>query len=96
MLEIPTTPDHYIATLEGRRRHALVAHTSFPPVVNEMVWVCEVEGGSPTGRRCGARVTHVETIHGVIGPIHVLSVEVRMSVDRMPATLPAPFTPPEE
>lgn len=93
MLEIPTPFEQYVATLECRRKHAVVMHSPTPPHVNETVWICEVENGQPSGRRLGARVTHVDTIQGAIGPIHVLSVDVRMSVDRMPATVPAPYSP---
>lgn len=58
------------------------------PEAGEAVRVAEVaEGHERTGRACFARVTWVETFDAgpPIGPVYVLSLDVRMSTDRMPA-----------
>lgn len=85
MLELTTIPEHYKATLEGRRKHHVLLRTVGAPVAGDIARVAEVLDGHYTGKACFARVTYVETLGGPLGPMHVLSLDVRMSVERMPA-----------
>lgn len=91
MFELVTLPDAFNATLEGRRRHHVLTRTVGAPRAGDAVRIAEVCDGNYTGRAAFARVTFVETLSGgSLGPIHVLSLDVRMSTDRTPALRGAP------
>lgn len=86
MLELTTIPELYQATVEGRRRHHVLMRTVCAPAIGDTARVAEVLDGHYTGKACFARITWVDTITGgALGPMHVLSLDVRMSVERMPA-----------
>lgn len=87
MLELTTIPELYRATFEGRRRHHVLMRTVVgAPSIGDTARVAEVLDGHYTGKACFARITWVDTLTGgPLGPMHVLSLDVRMSVERMPA-----------
>jgi hypothetical protein len=85
MIELTTTPDHFNATLTGKRRAHPLTRTTIVPMVNDSARIAEVAEGQYTGRVAFARITHVETLAGPLGPMYVLSFTVGMTSDRMRA-----------
>lgn len=89
MIELTTIPEHFGATVAGRRRSHVLIRTIGAPVPGDAVRIAEVLDGHYTGRVAFARVTYVETFTtGPLGPMHIVSLDVRMSSDRMPALSP--------
>lgn len=82
MFEVTTTPEDFAAVSAGRKRHHVLKRFVGTPEAGDPIRIAEVMGGAQTGRACYARVLHVEQVSS---EIVVLSIEVRMSTDRMPA-----------
>ncbi len=83
VLEVTTTPQDFAALTSGKKRHHTLIRFVGAPEVGDPIRIAEsTEGGTQSGRACYARVLHVERVSA---EIVVLSVEVRMSTDRMPA-----------
>lgn len=88
MLELVADSSAFAATRDGRRKHHVLTGVVGAPEVNDPARVIELRNGEPTGAMAFARITFVETIESARGPAHVLSLDVRMSTDRMPAIRP--------
>lgn len=85
MIDLAIASEHYLATLDGRRRAHPLSRTVGAPELGDPVRLREVRDGFATGRAAWARVTYVETLGEGITAVYVLSLDVRMSTDRMPA-----------
>lgn len=86
MLEVTERAEGYNAIVSGQKRH-LVLDRVVGLIAGEPVRVVEVDSlGYRTRRGVFARVTFVESVRTSLpGAMMVLSIEVRMSTDRMPA-----------
>lgn len=84
MLEVTATEHQYLALVEGRLKHHVMLRTVGVPNVGDPIRISEVGlDGWKTGKAAWARVTFVELIRDAeLGPISVLSVELRMSSER--------------
>jgi hypothetical protein len=82
MFEVAVDREPFDAILLSRKRHVtLIRHVGAPEVA-DAIRIVEAVGGHKTGRACFARVLHVEI---ATADVTVLSIEVRMSTDRLPA-----------
>lgn len=85
VLEITVPPAEYAATISGQRKAHPLIRTAVIPQMGDAVRIREVKDGHYTTNIAWARITWVDTLTGPIGPMHVVSLDVRMSTDRAPA-----------
>jgi hypothetical protein len=89
MHELSEDVASFTGLITGDKKHHTLKRTVGCPGAGQPVRIVEVENGLRTGRVCWAYVTWVETCTTADGPIFVLSLNVRMSTDHMPAVIAA-------
>lgn len=83
MFEVAADGSSFEAVLLGQKRHVTLVRVVGHHAAGDAIRVVEVDAqGHKTGRACFARVTFVERVSSEVA---VLSIDVRMSTDHLPA-----------